>query len=832
MPTGKNGGVQVSENNNRRVGDIGGGDSGGRIATLTGERLARVRRLRDSTLASHPRVCPERAVLWTEVHRRTENLPMVMRRALALKRVLEEMSIYILDGELIVGNQASTPRAAPIFPEYAVEWLKNELDELADRPADPFLVSEDAKRQLKEVISYWEGRTHEDRVRALLPDEIIRAQEIKIFHAEGNIINGDGHLILDFEKVLSNGLYGIISEAEDVIKRLDLSDAEDLRKLPFLEGVKIVCEAAITFASRYAREARRLAAQERDLARRRELERIAEICARVPAYPARTFQEALQTVWFLQVIAQIESSGHGYSLGRLDQYMFPYYQNDISAGRLTPDGALELLECFWIKLFSVNKIRSWSHTRFGAGYPLYENLTLGGQTPDGRDATNDLSYLCLDAAEDIRLTQPNLSVRYHRSCTDKFLLRCCEVIRKGFGMPALMNDEIIIPALLSRGVKLEDAMNWATIGCVEIGVPGKWGYRATGMGYFNLLKSLELTLNGGRDPKTGIELYPTRIAFEACSSFDELWSEWKRQISYYIRLHAQLDSIIDLSLEDLTPDVFASALTQDCIRRGKTIKEGGAVYDIVSPIIVGTANLANSFAAIKKLVFEDHSIEPEALLEALRNDFSGHEGERIRRLLINRAPKYGNDDDYVDTIAADIQKAYIEELSRYKNTRYGRGPIGGVYSPSSSTISANVPMGLVVGATPDGRRSGEPVAEGVSPFRGTDRKGPTAVFKSVSKLPNIYFAVGGQLLNQKITPGSLNTREGLKKLADMIRAYFDLKGWHVQFNVIDADTLRDAQKNPEQYTDLVVRVAGYSALFVALDPATQDDIIARTEHSI
>jgi pyruvate formate-lyase/glycerol dehydratase family glycyl radical enzyme len=791
---------------------------------------ARVQRLRAILLNTTPEVCAERARFLTEAYRAHEADPPVLRRAKALAHVLENMTIFVGEGELIVGNQASKPRAAPIFPEYSCDWIEREIDKFAHRRADVYRVPPAVRTELlEEILPYWPGRTLYDRVMAVLPDHVRQAQEIGAISGRGNITSGDGHIIVDYPTLMKSGLEGVIAQADEALAHLSPYDGADARKRPFLEGVGIACNAAVRFAARYADEAERQAVQEQDAGRRAELERIAEACRRVPAKAPRTFHEALQMAWFVHLITQIESNGHSFSLGRLDQYTYPFYRADLESGSLTEEQALELLECLWLKLFSVIKIRPWSHTRFGIGYPTYQNVTIGGLDRSGLDATNELSYMVLRTIRETRLTQPNVSARFHSATPDKFLIECGRTIRMGFGMPAMKNDEIIIPALLEKGVRPEDAYDYAIVGCVEAAVPGKWGYRNTGMAFLNMHKVLELAYNNGRDPNTGITLCTGTGSLTDFQSFDELYDAFLKQLVFYTRCHVEMDTYGDLALEELVPDAFCSALVSDCIARGKTIKEGGAVYDVVSGLQSGLANVANSLMAIKKLIFEDGALTLQQLQSALSADFAGKEGERIRHLLLS-APKYGNDIDAVDQLAARVLNDYLAEASKYHTTRYGRGPIGGTYAGSTSNISANVPLGQPVGATPDGRKTGQPIAEGISPSHGTAEKGPTAVMRSATKLATIKMIA--QLLNLRLAPGSLDTDDGLRRLARLLRGFQALKGWHVQFNTVATETLLDAQKNPEKYRDLVVRVAGYSALFITLDKATQDDIIARTMHPI
>jgi formate C-acetyltransferase len=516
----------------------------------------------------------------------------------------------------------------------------------------------------------------------------------------------------------------------------------------------------------------------------------------------------------------------------MDQYLFPFYRNDIKNGEISQEFASELLVSVWIKLLAINKIRPWSHTQFSAGGPLYQNVTIGGQKPDGTDAVNELSFLILDSVGKMKLTQPNLSVRFHKNISEPFMMACMKVIEKGFGMPAFNNDEIVIPELIKLGVEREDAYNFSAIGCIEIAVPGKWGYRCTGMSFLNLMRVFLATLYDGLDKYSGLTFYKGVGNFVDFQSFDDLYKAWQHQIRYYTQKTIEIDSAVDMAIEESVPDILCSAFVDDCIRKGKTIKEGGSKYDFVSGLQVGIANLGNSMAAIKKLVFEEGRITKSQLIEAIESDFAGTEGEKVRQLILNFAPKYGNDDDYVDLLLRDAYLEFIRELEHYHTNRYNRGPIGCRYYAGTSSISANVPNGAVVPATPDGRKAFTPVAEGSSPSSGTDVMGPTAVFKSVSKLPTDKI-MGGVLLNQKLSPSTIKNDTDKSKLISMLRTFFtDLKGWHVQYNIVSRETLLAAKKEPEKYRDLIVRVAGYCAFFTTLSPDTQDDIIARTEQSL
>lgn len=792
----------------------------------------RIARLKERMLSVRSTICTERAKIYTEAYREHKDSPVILKRAYALEKSLKEMSVFIDDGELIVGNQSSALRAAPIFPEYVIAWIINELDEFDKRPGDAFYVSEEQKKELREICKWWEGKTLIEKGNSLMSPLNREIHESGIIRAEGNLTSGDAHIAVNFEKILKIGLAGYLNEIEKAQRALKSTDKDLVKKQDFYKSLKTGIESFQVFIRRYERLALELSARETNKIRKEELLRISKNCGNISHKPASDFYEALQLTWFVQLVLQIESNGHSVSLGRMDQYLWKYYKNDIAAGSISEDFALELLENTWLKLLSVNKIRSWSHTRFSAGGPLYQNVTIGGQTVDGKDAVNDLSFLILESVSRMKLTQPNLSVRFHKNINPEFLSQCVNVIGKGFGMPAFNNDEIVIPSLLALGVSKEDAYNFSAIGCIEIAVPGKWGYRCTGMSFLNFMRVFLAAMNNGLDTMTGKTFCQGTGNFKDFSNFNELMAAWKHQIKFYAKATVEIDTAADLALEELVPDILCSAFVDDCIIRGRTIKEGGSVYDFISGLQVGIANLGNSLAAVKKLVFEEGIISKEVLIQNLKNNFEGQEGERVRQILLNYAPKYGNDDDYVDNLLIEAYNYFIDELEKYHTSRFGRGPIGCRYYAGTSSISSNVPSGSVVPATPDGRKAFTPVAEGCSPTSGTDTLGPTAVFKSVSKLPT-HRITGGVLLNQKLSPSALTNETQKQKLISIISTFFaTLKGWHVQYNIVSRETLLAAKKNPENYRDLIVRVAGYSAFFTTLSPDTQDDIIARTEQTL
>lgn len=797
-----------------------------------GRLTERMKEFREEVLDEKPYIDAQRAILATLAYKENLNQPRVMVRAKMLEKVLDNMSIYIEDKSLLAGNQATKNRNAPIFPEYTMEFVMNELDQFEKRDGDIFYITEKTKEQLREIAPFWQNNNLRARGEALLPEEVRVFMETGVFGMEGKLNAGDAHLAVNYERILKDGLRGYEKRVKEYKAALDLTNPDNVDKYCFYNAVLIVLKAVRNFANRYSVLAKDLAEKELNQERKNELLEISRICSKVPYEPAETFKEAVQSVWFIQLILQIESNGHSLSYGRFDQYMYPYYDRDIKNGTIKESEALELLTCLWIKTLTINKVRSQAHTLSSAGSPMYQNVTIAGQTTDKKDAVNDLSFLVLKSVAQTRLTQPNLTVRYHKNINKRFLDECVEVMRLGFGMPALNNDEIIIPSFMDWQVKEEDAYNYSAIGCVETAVPGKWGYRCTGMSYINFPRMLLCTMNNGVDLTSNKRFTKGYGYFTEMESYEELLKAWDKTIREITRYSVIVENVIDKASERDVPDILCSALTDDCIARGKTIKEGGAVYDFISGLQVGIANMADCLAAIKKLVYEEKKITRQELWNAILDDFSSPENKKIQEMLIREAPKYGNDDDYVDQLIVEAYDSYIEEIEKYPNTRYNRGPIGGIRYAGTSSISANVGQGMSTMATPDGRNAFEPLAEGCSPAHNSDKNGPTAVFKSVSKLRTNKIT-GGVLLNQKMTPQMLSTEENRQKLELLIKTFFNrLHGYHVQYNIVSKETLIDAQKHPEKHKDLIVRVAGYSAFFNVLSKKTQDDIIGRTEQSL
>jgi pyruvate formate-lyase/glycerol dehydratase family glycyl radical enzyme len=785
--------------------------------TLPGP-TARTERIIEQFLSITPEICVERAKLITQSYKETEALPMVLRRAKALEKILGEMSIFIQPEELIVGNQASKPRSSPVFPEFSIKWLMGELDRLEKRSGDVFLISEDKKEVIREIAPYWEGRTSNELATSLMGEETKRAQMAGVFTVGNYFFNGVGHIAVDYAKVLAVGLEGIIAEAEAEMEKLDRTKPEDVKKLQFLEAAIITNRAVIHFAERYAAEAERLAAEEGDPQRKAELEEIARVCRKVPAQPAESFWEALQSFWFIQLVIQLESNGHSISPMRFDQYMYPYYEADME--NITIEEAQELLDLLWVKFNEINKVRDEDSTKAFGGYPMFQNLIVGGLTRDGEDATNPMSFMCLHATANTRLYQPSISIRIHEGTPEELYLKAAEVSRVGLGMPAYYSDRICIPMLLSRGLTREDARDYGIIGCVEPQVGGKtegWHDAA----FFSMAKVLELALNDGYCAQCEEQVGLHTGDLTDFASFDDVMDAYRVQMEYFVRLLIEADNAVDMAHAQRTPLPFLSSMVADCIEKGKSLQEGGAHYNFTGPQGVGVGNVADSLAALKHLVYEEGAVTTEELKAALDANFADQED--LRQMLINRAPKYGNDDDYADELAREGAAIYCREVEKYTNPR------GGQFQPGLYPVSANVPLGTMVAALPDGRKAGTPLADGVSPVSGRDNRGPTAAVLSVARLDH-QIASNGTLLNQKYHPSALKDEDGLRNLIAVTETLFKRGGFHVQYNVVSRETLLDAQEHPENYRDLVVRVAGYSAFFTALDPALQNDIIARTEH--
>ncbi len=829
------------------------------------KKTDRIDRLVSHLFARMPEIESARARLITESYRMTEQEPVIIRRAKAFVHVLEHIPIIIREDELVVGSSTIAPRGCQTYPEFSYEWLEAEFDTVASRSADPFYISEEAKREIREADRYWKGKTTSELATSYMAPETLTAMEHNMFTPGNYFYNGVGHVTVQYEKVLAVGMEGIRAEAEGLLAQCRVGDGDYARKSRFLQAVILSCNGVIAYADRYARLAEQMAAQCQDADRKAELMRIAGNCRRVPAKGAGNFYEACQSFWFIQQLLQLESSGHSISPGRFDQYMYPYYEKDWKEGTLSREFAQELMDCIWVKLNDLNKCRDAVSAEGFAGYSLFQNLIAGGQNGDGVDVTNDLSFMCIQASMHVQLPQPSFSVRVWNGSPHEFLIKAAELTRTGVGLPAYYNDEVIIPALVSRGLTLKDAREYNIIGCVEPQKAGKtegWHDAA----FFNMCRPLELVFSQGMD--RGVQVGVKTKPVEEMREFTEFYDAYKEQMNYMIGLLVNADNAIDVAHAERCPLPFLSCMVDDCMKRGKSVQEGGAVYNFTGPQGFGVANMADSLYAVKTLVFEEHKATLREFKEALATNYgkgltkemiggmtariaaglkaAGQEigekevaaimktvmevsempavkekGERLLKL-IAEVPKFGNDIPEVDAFARDVAYTYTRPLQEYRNPR------GGIFQAGLYPVSANVPLGAQTGATPDGRLAGTPVADGVSPSAGKDVNGPTAAANSVARLDH-FIASNGTLFNQKFHPSALSGREGLEKFVALIRAYFDQKGSHMQFNVVSRETLLDAQKYPEKYKHLVVRVAGYSALFTTLSRSLQDDIINRTE---
>ncbi|MFA5027741.1 MAG: glycyl radical protein, partial [Candidatus Methylomirabilota bacterium] len=739
-----------------------------------------------------------------------------------LAAVLDRMTVVIGPDELLVGNQASRPRSAPIFPEYAWEWVLAELDEFPARTADRFTVPPETRASLRALLPRWRGRSFRDRAVRALPPEVLQAQEALVFLLT-SLGCGVGHLAPDYARVLTRGLDAVVDEAKERLEGLDLTDPAALRPRDFYRAAVEVGRAVIGFARRYAEAAAGLAEAEADPVRRGELLEIARICRKVPGRPAETFHEALQSFWFVHLVIQIEGNGHSISPGRFDRYLAPYFEADRAAGRLDEARSQELLDALWIKFNGIMKLRDRAGSIAFGGYPLFQNLIVGGQTPDGADATTPLSYACLEATRRTRLPQPSLSVRLHAGSPPAFLRAAADLAREGLGMPAFFNDEIIVPMLVDMGVPLAEARDYAEVGCVEPQSPGRTnGYYPAG--FLNLGKVLSLALHGGTDPAAGTLLGRPDPEGRGFTTYQEVRAAFDRQLEHFTRLMVVADNLLDALHGTLAPNPFVSLLVDDCMSRGLCYEEGGARHNYTSPNAVGLANVADALMAVRRLVFEERRLGMAELIELLDTDFVGREAER--QLLLRRAPKYGNDDEQVDGIARELAGRFLEGFKRYRNPRGGR------FEPGLQSISAHALFRGAVAATPDGRTARMLLADGgISPAQGRDGRGPTALLRSAAALDQRQ-ASNGTLLNLKLNPSAVAGEAGLANLAALVRTYFELGGQHIQFNVVDSRLLREAQAHPERHRDLIVRVAGFSVLFTAIDPVLQEDIIARTEHTL
>jgi len=780
----------------------------------------RVARLRQVSLEAKPYVSAERARLITDFYEQDIGaVSAPLRRALAFRHLMDNKAIYILEGELIVGERGPAPKATPTYPEVCCHSLED-LDVLDTREKVSFAVDDETRSLYRDrFIPFWRGRSIRDLIFQQMTDAWKDAYEAGIF-TEFMEQRAPGHTVLD-DKIYRRGFLDLRADIRDSLAGLDwLNDPDAYSKQQELVAMDICADALIRYAERHAQRAQELAAQETDEQRKQELLRIAEICRHVPAQAPRDFWEALQYYWFvhLGVITEL-NTWDAFNPGHLDQHLYPFYREGLDQGMLTEAEARELLQCFWIKFNNQPAPPKVGVTaEESSTYTDFAQINLGGVKADGSDAVNELTYLILDVIEEMRLVQPSSSVQLSKKNPDRFLKRAAKIIRTGFGQPSIFNADLIVQELVRQGKSVEDARAGGSSGCVEVGAFGKENYNLTG--YFNMPKVFEITLHNGVDPRTGKNIGIETGDPAAFGSFDELLDAYRRQLRHFVDIKVRGNNVIERLWATHIPTPFLSLVIDDCIKRGRDYHDGGARYNTSYIQGVGLGTISDAVSAVRYHVFDQKTFSMTELLDALRADFEGH--ERLRQLLLNRTPKYGNDDDYADSVMKQLFEVYFEAVDGRPNTKGGR------YHINLLPTTCHIYFGSVVQATADGRKAGQPLSEGISPVQGADRRGPTAVLRSVAKMD--HARTGGTLLNQKLTPSLLDGEHGLDKFVHLVRSFFRLDGHHVQFNVVDAETLRAAQREPQKYRDLIVRVAGYSDYFCDLGEVLQDEIIARTEH--
>lgn len=780
----------------------------------------RVAKLRQQSIDAVPRITVERAELMTAFYRQQSGLMSApMHRALSFQYLLEHKTIAIGAGELIVGEKGPAPKATPTYPELCCHSLQD-LDILNAREKIPFAVSAEARQQYEHaIIPFWQGKTMREMIFREMTPEWVAAYEAGIF-TEFMEQRAPGHTVLD-DKIYRKGMLDFQRDIQASLDALDfLHDAQAYAKQEELRAMSICASALIRFAERHAELARQQAQAEPDLIRKAELESIAQVCSHVPAHAPRNFWEALQYYWFVHLGVTTElNTWDSFCPGRLDQHLYQFYKRELAASVLTREQAEELLQCFWIKFNNQPAPPKVGVTAAESGtYTDFAQINMGGVCEDGSDGVNEVTYLLLDVVEDMRLLQPSASIQVSKKSPDPFIKRAGKIIRTGYGQPSIFNTDVIVQQLVRQGKSIADARNGGSSGCVEVGAFGKENYNLTG--YFNMPKVLEITLNNGTDPRTGLAIGLRTGDARNFMSFEELLAAYERQLRHFVDIKVRGNQVIERLYAQYMPAPFLSLLIDDCIATGKDYHDGGARYNTSYIQGVGLGSLTDAMTAIKYLIFDHGTLRMEELLAALDTDFAA--AERTRQLLLNKTPRYGNDDDYADNVMRQLFEVYYRAVDGRINTK------GGSYHINLLPTTCHVYFGTVCGASADGRRAGMPLSEGVSPVQGADRRGPTAAVRSVAKMD--HARTGGTLLNQKLSPGLLQDDVGLNHLVQLVRGYFRLDGHHIQFNVVDVDTLRAAQRNPEQYRNLIVRVAGYSDYFCDLSPALQEEIIARTEH--
>lgn len=797
----------------------------------------RIQRLRKELTEQKPYVDGERCKIFTESMKTTDGLPIIIRRAKSFYEVLDKMTIWVKPGELIVGNMAKNAKSSPVFPEYSAQWILEELDgkpyRWEDRPGDKFYILPEDEKIVRECAEYWNGKTLYDYVRKNLPKEVNDAWDAGVTDETWVCAAGLGNEIVDYKMVVEKGLEDVLTRIQEKKDSIDILDPDALKQLHFLEAAKLGNEAVLNYSNRLADKCEEEAGKTDDPEYKKELMELAEICRYVPLHPARTFQEAVQSIFMVLLAVHMESNGHAISLGRFDQYVYPLYKKDIEEGRITKEKALEIIECFFIKCNELNKLRSWPDTEFFMGYQMFINLAICGQTVEGKDATNDISRMCIQACRELKLITPSVSVKYFDGTTDEVLMDALEatIEHKG-GMPAFYNDKAFIKILREMGVAEEDLVDWCPDGCIEASIPGKWDFAAKGP-WLSIEKVLEITLNNGKDPATGTVFRKPDKDIVASSSMEDIFEEYKKTLKYFLDLNCLTEHINDEVHVRYDLNAFRSSLVQDCIGRCLDLVEGGALYSADGGPTAGTISAGDALTGIEYLVFDKKILTMEQLLHACATNFEDESttptGKEIQMIMKNKVPKFGNDDDYADKWVVAIEEYVGHSLNHdYKSSKYGKGPVPCCFAYSQTPVTGNISFGSRIGATPDGRSAGEPVNNGVSPANGSERNGATAACNSVAKIPTIYDQKGN-IFNMRLAPSTIANQESRQKILDMMRALFDKDAEQIQFNVVDNEVLKEAQKRPEDFPDLMVRVSGYSALFTSLGVACQNDVINRTE---
>ena len=797
----------------------------------------RIQRLRKELTEQKPYVDGERCKIFTESMKTTDGLPIIIRRAKSFYEVLDKMTVWVKPGELIVGNMAKNAKSSPVFPEYSAQWILEELDgkpyRWEDRPGDKFYILPEDEKIVRECAEYWNGKTLYDYVRKNLPKEVNDAWDAGVTDETWVCAAGLGNEIVDYKMVVEKGLEDVLTRIQEKKDSIDILDPDALKQLHFLEAAKLGNEAVLNYSNRLADKCEEEAGKTDDPEYKKELMELAEICRYVPFHPARTFQEAVQSIFMVLLAVHMESNGHAISLGRFDQYVYPLYKKDIEEGRITKEKALEIIECFFIKCNELNKLRSWPDTEFFMGYQMFINLAICGQTVEGKDATNDISRMCIQACRELKLITPSVSVKYFDGTTDEVLMDALEatIEHKG-GMPAFYNDKAFIKILREMGVAEEDLVDWCPDGCIEASIPGKWDFAAKGP-WLSIEKVLEITLNNGKDPATGTVFRKPDKNIVASSSMEDIFEEYKKTLKYFLDLNCLTEHINDEVHVRYDLNAFRSSLVQDCIGRCLDLVEGGALYSADGGPTAGTISAGDALTGIEYLVFDKKILTMEQLLHACATNFEDESttptGKEIQMIMKNKVPKFGNDDDYADKWVVAIEEYVGHSLNHdYKSSKYGKGPVPCCFAYSQTPVTGNISFGSRIGATPDGRSAGEPVNNGVSPANGSERNGATAACNSVAKIPTIYDQKGN-IFNMRLAPSTIANQESRQKILDMMRALFDKDAEQIQFNVVDNEVLKEAQKRPEDFPDLMVRVSGYSALFTSLGVACQNDVINRTE---